>query len=252
MTSASSNTIIFTCLASNARSFVNQSRTQMLLFSATYEEHVLSFAKSIIRDANIITLRREEESLSNINQFFVRAQSDNDKIQALFNIYNILGTGQAMIFCRTRRTAQYVAKTMNEKGFAVALLTGQLEVTERARVIRRFQQGLERVLVSTNVTARGIDVEQVTLVVNYDLPDQKLENFDTNQVENKFIVDNETYLHRIGRTGRFGKLGIAINMVANDRDMRMLKEIEAHFKRPVQALDATDIDDLENKLNEYE
>lgn len=228
------------------------SGTQMLLFSATYEEHVLSFAKSIIRDANIITLRREEESLTNINQFFVRARSDQDKIQALFNIYNILGTGQAMIFCRTRKTAQYVAKTMNEKGFAVALLTGQLEVTERARVIRRFQQGLERVLVSTNVTARGIDVEQVTLVINYDLPDQKLENFDTNQVENKFIVDNETYLHRIGRTGRFGKLGIAINMVANDRDMRMLKEIEAHFKRPVQALDANDIDDLENKLNEFE
>merc|ERR1711970_77527 len=188
---------------------------QSLLFSATYEDKVLKFAKAMVKDPNIISLKREEESLENIKQYFVLAQNEEQKL--------------------------------NSAGHAVALLTGSLEMEKRTEVIKRFQQGLERVLISTNVTARGIDVEQVTLVVNFDLPD--IEEWDPKTRRNgKREADCETYLHRIGRTGRFGKSGIAINMIQTQDDMRILKEIEAHFKRTIEQINYDDIDDLEEKL----
>ena len=93
----------------------------------------------------------------------MKADNDDRKLHALFNIYAILGAGQAVVFCKKKITAKQVAIAMNAQGFAVALLSGDLTVEERAMCIRRFQQGLEKVLVSTNVTARGIDVEQVTM-----------------------------------------------------------------------------------------
>merc|ERR1719476_110493 len=150
-------------------------QVQALLFSATWEENVLKFAKSIIKDPNIITLKREEESLDAIKQLQVETVDEQAKLTSLFNIYATLGAGQMIIFCRTRETAKKVATTMHAQGYAVSLLSGALEAQERARVLKRFQQGLERVLVSTNLTSRGIDVEQVTLVVNFDLPDKKCE-----------------------------------------------------------------------------
>jgi len=217
---------------------------QCLLFSATYDERVLKFAKSIVKNPNILTLRREDETLDNIKQYYVRAPGEEKKLSALFNIYGILGTGQAVIFCKTKKTAKQVAVTMNAQGFAVALLSSELSVEERANCIRRFQQGLERVLISTNVTSRGIDVEQVTMVVNFDLPDHR--NEDTGRLE----ADCETYLHRIGRTGRFGKQGIAINMISDDRDRETMKTIEAHFKIQIEPLDPHDIDDMERKLDQ--
>lgn len=219
-------------------------RCQHLLFSATYDERVLTFAKSIVKNANILTLRREDETLDNIKQYYVKAPGEERKLQALFNIYGILGSGQAIIFCKKRDTASQVAVTMNKQGFAVALLSGSMTVENRANCIRRFQQGLERVLITTNVTARGIDVEQVTMVVNFELPDKRYE--DSNVVE----VDFENYLHRIGRTGRFGKQGIAINMISDERDLRMMRKIEQHFKITINPIDPNDIDDMEEKLGD--
>ena len=103
----------------------------------------------------------------------------------------------------------------------------------------RFKNATERVLVTTNVCSRGIDVEQVTLVVNFDLP-----------VDLSGRADCETYLHRIGRTGRFGKSGVAINFVSNERDMRVLQEIERHFGIQIKRLDTDDYEDMEKKLGD--
>ena len=103
----------------------------------------------------------------------------------------------------------------------------------------RFKAAQERVLVTTNVCSRGIDVEQVTLVVNFDLP--------ANQYSR---ADCETYLHRIGRTGRFGKSGVAINFVSDEKDMKILNEIENHFGIIIQKLNTDDFDDMENKLGD--
>lgn len=107
---------------------LNLDTCQALLFSATYDERVLKFAKTVIKNANILTLRREDETLDNIKQYYVRAQGEERKMHALCNIYGILGTGQAIIFCKKRDTAKHVAVTMNKQGYAVALLSGGMTV----------------------------------------------------------------------------------------------------------------------------
>lgn len=117
----------------------------------------------------------------------------------------------------------------------MGLISGDLTVEQRNEALIKFREGQERVIVATNVMARGIDVEQVTLVVNYDLP----VNPETRQ------VDFETYIHRIGRTGRFGKEGLAINFVDSHRTMEMVKTLEQHFGKPIAKLDATDVDEIE-------
>ncbi len=113
------------------------------------------------------------------------------KYNAIANIYGVVTIGQAMIFCQTRKTASWLASKMTADGHAVALLSGELSVEERIDVLDRFRDAKEKVLITTNVMSRGIDVEQVTIVVNYDLP-----------VDVNGRADCETYLHRIGRTGR--------------------------------------------------
>lgn len=207
---------------------------QMLLFSATYDNSVMKFAEAIVPNPVTIRLRREEESLDNISQYYISARDKEGKFEALSNIYGTLSIGQSMIFCHTRKTASWLNEKMTQEGHAVALLSGELAIEDRASVIRRFRDGQEKVLITTNVSARGIDVEQVTVVVNFDLP-----------VTNSNQADCETYLHRIGRTGRFGKTGIALNMVEGQRSHAVLKTIEAHFGRKIEQLDASDIEAIE-------
>lgn len=207
---------------------------QMMLFSATYDKDVMEFAEMIISNPVVIRLRKEEESLSNIKQYYVQCTSMEDKFNAISNIYGVLSIGQTIIFCHTRQTAVWLSGQMSKEGHAVALLSGELTVDQRIAVLDRFRNGMERVLITTNVCARGIDVEQVTVVVNFDLP-----------VDMKGRADCETYLHRIGRTGRFGKAGLAVNMVDGSRSMAVLRQIEEHFGRPILKLDADDMDEIE-------
>lgn len=208
---------------------------QMLLFSATYEEEVMRFAQAVIPNSPVvIKLRREEESLDNIKQFYIECQDKEDKFRALSNIYGTISIGQSMIFCDTRRTAHWLAEKMAQDGHAVALLSGDLDISQRAAVINRFREGKEKVLITTNVSARGIDVEMVTVVVNFDLP-----------LTQDRQADCETYLHRIGRTGRFGKAGLAINMVDSKRSHTIMRTIEKHFNRTINKLDADDMEAIE-------
>ncbi|XP_043936760.1 ATP-dependent RNA helicase DDX25 [Protopterus annectens] len=207
---------------------------QMLLFSATFEENVWHFAERIVPDPNIIKLRREELTLENIKQYYVCCNNKEEKYDALCNIYGAITIGQAMIFCQTRKTAKWLAANMIEDGHQVSLLSGELSVEQRACVIQRFRDAKEKVLIATNVCARGIDVEQVSIVVNFDLPVNKVGS-----------PDHETYLHRIGRTGRFGKLGIAVTMVGGKHDFELLKSIEKHFGKKIKLLNTEDLDILE-------
>lgn len=207
---------------------------QMMLFSATYDKEVMEFAEQIIPNPVMIRLRREEESLENIKQYYVLCSSVEDKFSALSNIYGGLSIGQTIIFCHTRKTALWLSEQMTKEGHAVALLSGELAIEQRIAVLERFRRGRDRVLITTNVCARGIDIEQVTVVVNFDLP-----------VDQKGRADCETYLHRIGRTGRFGKAGLAINMVDGTRTLGLVRQIEEHFGRPIRKLDADDLDEIE-------
>ena len=126
---------------------------------------------------------------------------------------------------------------LSEDAIPVELLSGELEITQRADVIKRFREGKAKMLVTTNVTARGIDVEDVNLVMNFDLP-----------INQDGTPDFETYLHRIGRTGRFGKSGIAINLV-DSYSIASLEKIQKHFGRQIDRLDATDPEQIEKIAN---
>ncbi|KAK3907827.1 DEAD-box helicase Dbp80 [Frankliniella fusca] len=207
---------------------------QMMFFSATYEHDVMEFAEAIVTNPVVIRLKREEESLDNIKQYYVQCKNQDEKYQAIANIYGVVTIGQAMIFCHTRKTAQWLVERMTKDGHAVALLSGDLTVEQRIAVLDRFREGKEKVLITTNVLSRGIDVEQVTIVVNFDLP-----------IDLQRRADCETYLHRIGRTGRFGKAGLAINLIDSPESMDVLKQIEQHFGRKINLLDADDVDEIE-------
>ncbi|KAM9343434.1 ATP-dependent RNA helicase DDX19A [Pholidichthys leucotaenia] len=211
---------------------------QMLLFSATFEESVWKFAEKIVPDPNIIKLKREEETLDTIKQFYVLCKHKEDKFTALCNLYGCLTVAQAMIFCHTRKMAGWLTAQLTMEGHEVALLSGEMTVEQRAAVIERFRCGKEKVLVTTNVCSRGIDVEQVSLVVNFDLPVDFYGN-----------ADNETYLHRIGRTGRFGRRGFAVSMVDSKYSMDVIGQIEMHFNRKIIKLDTSNLEEMEKMIS---
>uniref|UniRef100_A0A674CBP2 RNA helicase n=1 Tax=Salmo trutta TaxID=8032 RepID=A0A674CBP2_SALTR len=211
---------------------------QMLLFSATFEDSVWKFAERVVPDPNIIKLKREEETLDTIKQYYVLCNDKDEKFTALCNIYGAITIAQAMIFCHTRRTAGWLSAELTKEGHVVALLSGEMTVEQRAAIIERFREGKEKVLVTTNVCSRGIDVEQVSVVINFDLPMDKDGN-----------ADNETYLHRIGRTGRFGKRGLAVNMIDSKQSMNILNQIEEHFNKKINKLDSDDLDEIEKISN---
>ncbi|CDQ72993.1 ATP-dependent RNA helicase DDX19A isoform X4 [Oncorhynchus mykiss] len=211
---------------------------QMLLFSATFEDSVWKFAERVVPDPNIIKLKREEETLDTIKQYYVLCNDKDEKFTALCNIYGAITIAQAMIFCHTRRTAGWLSAELTKEGHVVALLSGEMTVEQRAAIIERFREGKEKVLVTTNVCSRGIDVEQVSVVINFDLPIDKDGN-----------ADNETYLHRIGRTGRFGKRGLAVNMIDSKHSMNILNQIEEHFNKKINKLDTDDLDEIEKISN---
>ncbi|XP_056398727.1 ATP-dependent RNA helicase DDX25 isoform X2 [Hyla sarda] len=206
---------------------------QMLLFSATFEDSVWCFAERIVPDPNIIKLKKEELTLQNIRQFYDFCEDKAAKYKALINMYTSITIAQVIIFCQTRKTANWLYQQMTNEGHMVALLSGELTVTERAIIIQRFREGKEKVLITTNVCARGIDIEQVSVVLNFDLP-----------VTIDGSTDYETYLHRIGRTGRFGKKGIAVNLVEKSF-MHTLRDIEEHFDTKIVRLDTGNLDEME-------
>jgi ATP-dependent RNA helicase DDX19/DBP5 len=214
---------------------------QVMLFSATYSDEVMAFAEQVLPNAMTIRLKKEEETVENIKQYYVKCQNEQDKFRALSNIYGVITIGQAMVFCRTKKSAAWLAEKMKVDGHAVGLLTGDITVEQRITVLNRFREGKEKLLITTNVCARGIDVEQVTVVVNYDIP-----------LDMNLKPDYETYLHRIGRTGRFGKSGLAINFVDGPRTFDHLRKIEDHFGKKIVLLSTDDADEIEKleKLNQ--
>ncbi|GMT14888.1 hypothetical protein PFISCL1PPCAC_6185, partial [Pristionchus fissidentatus] len=212
------------------------SSVQAMLFSATYDQAVMDFANKIIKNAVCVTLNKKEQSLPNIKQYYVECLNREAKYEAVCNLYSGLTIASAIIFCHTRQSATWLATKMREKGHEVGVLHGDLSVEERALSIQQFKDGVFKVLATTNVCARGIDVSQVTVVINYDPPVH---------YNNLLEPDCETYIHRIGRTGRFGKAGIAINFVDSRDALNVIKKIEAHFEKEITKLDPSDMQQLE-------
>ncbi|KAI8138139.1 P-loop containing nucleoside triphosphate hydrolase protein [Fennellomyces sp. T-0311] len=210
---------------------------QVVLFSATFPDHVRKFASRFAPGSNEISLKREELSVDLIKQFYMDCDSQEHKYEVLCNLYDILTVSQSIIFCAKRDTADEIARRMTEMGHAVVALHGKMEPAERDKVMDDFRRGEFKVLITTNVLARGIDILQVTLVINYDLP-----------LDNRGQPDYEAYLHRIGRTGRFGRTGVSVNFVHDKRSWELMHEIETHFKREITRIPTEDWEEVEKRF----
>ncbi|CAL2032815.1 unnamed protein product [Caenorhabditis brenneri] len=218
---------------------------QSMLFSATYDEPVINFATKIIKNAIVVMLKREEQALPNIKQFYVQCASRDSKFAAIVNLYSGLAVASSVIFCHTKASVMWLYENMKARGHQVDVLHGDMTVVERADTIIRFKRGDFKVLITTNVFARGIDVAQVSVVINYDLPIKYDEQGSPMVIEGFTQPDCETYLHRIGRTGRFGKTGIAINLIDSEDSMNMINILENHFQMKIARMDPSNIEELE-------
>lgn len=191
---------------------------QVILLSATMPPDVLDVTTCFMRNPVQILVKKEELTLEGIKQFYVFVEREEWKLETLCDLYDTLSITQAVIFCNTRRKVDSLTKNMHERDFTVSAMHGDMDQRERELIMKQFRSGSSRVLITTDLLARGIDVQQVSLVINYDLP--------SNQ---------ENYIHRIGRGGRFGRKGVAINFVTED-DKHNLQEIEKYYHTHVEEM----------------
>lgn len=188
------------------------STVRCALFSATMNDDVIEFAEKLLNKPTRILISPEEVNLKGITQYRVDLDREDWKFEVLLDLYKNLNITQALIYCNKRQKAEWLAEKMTAAGFPITCIHGDMEVRDRMDRMTSFRKGDTRVLISTDLLARGIDVQQVSLVINYELPTQ---------------IDN--YIHRIGRSGRYGRKGTAINLLCND-DTRSMAEIEKYFK----------------------
>jgi len=191
---------------------------QVCLFSATMPPEILDMTTKFMRDAVRILVKKDELTLEGIRQFYVAIEKEEWKLDTLCDLYETLTITQAIIYCNTRRKVDFLADQMAKRDFTISTMHAELDQKERDLIMREFRSGSSRVLISTDLLARGIDVQQVSLVINFDLP-QNMEN----------------YLHRIGRSGRFGRKGVAINFVTNN-DVRAMKDIEKYYHTQIEEM----------------
>ncbi|KJH52606.1 eukaryotic initiation factor 4A-III [Dictyocaulus viviparus] len=194
---------------------------QVVLLSATMPADVLDVTNRFMRNSIRILVKKEELTLEGIRQFYIAVQKDEYKFDTLCDLYDAVNVTQAVIFCNTRRRVEQLTEQMKKNKFTVSSLHGDMEQQERELIMRQFRSGSSRVLITTDLLARGIDVQQVSLVINYDLPSNR-----------------ENYIHRIGRSGRFGRKGVAINFIT-DNDARQLKEIETFYNTVIEEMPAS-------------
>ncbi len=191
---------------------------QVGLFSATMPKEILEITKDFMRDPAKILVKKENLTLEGIRQYYVAIPEEKYKFNVLSDIYKNLEIQQALIYCNSRKRVEFLANDMKKNDFTVSAIHGEMKQEERSQIMKEFRTGSSRVLITTDLLARGIDVQQVSLVINYELP-----------------INKESYLHRIGRSGRFGRKGTAINFVT-PRDAPLLKEIQEYYQTEISVL----------------
>mmetsp|Transcript_7322 Transcript_7322/g.11149 ORF Transcript_7322/g.11149 Transcript_7322/m.11149 type:complete len:416 (-) Transcript_7322:185-1432(-) len=192
--------------------------TQVVLVSATLPPDVLDMTRKFMNDPIRILIKRDELTLEGIKQFFVAVEKEEWKYDTLCDLYDTLTISQAVIFCNTKTKVDFLAEKMKESNFTVCAMHGDMDQNERDQVMEDFRSGSARVLIATDIWGRGIDVQQVSLVICYDLP-----------------LNRELYIHRIGRSGRFGRRGVAINFVTED-DVSVLRDIERFYSTQIDEM----------------
>jgi translation initiation factor 4A len=180
------------------------STTRVALFSATMPDNVIEVANKILNDPVRILIPPTAVRLEGIQQFFINLDREDHKFECICDLYKHLNITQAVIFCNKRQKAEMLAEKMGAQGYPITCLHGELEKGERARRMEQFIKGSTRVMIATDIIARGIDVQQISLVINYELP-----------------TNTENYVHRIGRAGRYGRKGTTINLLLPEEEGAM-------------------------------
>jgi translation initiation factor 4A len=185
---------------------------QVALFSATMPDEILILTQKFMRNPVKIIMKKEDLNLECIEQHYIALQDDRDKFAMLKNIFSIISLNQCIIYCNSVKRVIDLYNAMIDEGFSVCAIHSSMDKVERDQMFMKLRNGAFRVLISSNITARGIDVQQVSTVINFDVPSCV-----------------HTYLHRIGRSGRWGRKGLAINFITRS-DRNQLRFIENHYK----------------------
>jgi translation initiation factor 4A len=199
---------------------------QVALFSATMPHGMNTITDKFMRNPVNIKVKAEQLTLEGIAQYFVAIEDDQQKYGTLKDLYKIISVSQCMIYCNSVKRVIDLYAAMVEDQFAVCCMHSEMTKQERDTSFTEFKNGKHRVMISSNVTARGIDIQQISIVINFDLP-----------------KDVHTYLHRIGRSGRWGRKGVGINMITR-RDISKMKEIEQYYSTQIIEMPG----DFENHL----
>ena len=193
---------------------------QVGLFSATMTEEFFKLSKCFMRDPIKILVKTNELTLEGISQYFVNVERNEFKYETLLDLYEVCNISQTIIYCNSRKMVDDLYYRITEDNFSASLIHGDLSQEERNKIMTEFRNGDSRVLISTDLLSRGIDIQQISLVINYDIPN-----------------NIESYIHRIGRSGRYGRKGKAINFVTK-YDFNRMKDIEQYYSTHIEALPA--------------
>ena len=193
---------------------------QVVLFSATLPPEILEITKEFMRNPVRITMEAEKLNLECITQYYIALRHDGDKYDTLKDLFSVISVNQTIIYCNSIHRVTDLYKAMTDEGFSVCYIHSSMDKVERDKAFQSFRTGGFRVLISSDITARGIDVQQVSTVINFDIT----------RCPHK-------YLHRIGRSGRWGRKGMAINFVTR-QDTETMRRIERHYGIEIKELPA--------------
>jgi translation initiation factor 4A len=191
---------------------------QVALFSATLPESIHPIIKKIMRNPVKISVKREMLTLEGIKQYYIAVDDDRQKYATLKKLFSYFSVSQCIIYCNSVKRVSDLYEAMKEDEFPVCCIHSNMDKSSRDAAFNDFRNGNSRVMISSNVTARGIDIQQVSIVINFDVP--------------KCV---HTYLHRIGRSGRWGRKGVGINFITR-RDVCKMKEIESHYSCQIEEM----------------
>jgi translation initiation factor 4A len=191
---------------------------QVCLFSATMPEMALEIARKFMKDPTRILVDKEQLTLEGIKQYYLGVEQESWKLATLQDLYEKLSISQSIIFVNSKRKADFLKEQLEQNDYTVDCIHGDLSQKDRNDIMQSFRNGNSRILITTDIIARGIDIQTVSIVINYDIPRYR-----------------EVYIHRIGRSGRFGRKGIAINFVT-EREYDNLKDIQNFYKTEIVPL----------------
>ena len=197
------------------------SNVQVALFSATLPSNIYSITSKFMRDPIKISVTADNLTLEGIKQYFIAVNDDREKYDVLKNLYSFIELSQCIIYSNSVKRVVELFEAMKQDQFPVCAIHSNMDKFERDIAFTEFKSGKARVLISSNVTARGIDIQQVSVVINFDIP-----------------KDVHTYIHRIGRSGRWGRKGTAINFITR-RDIDKIKEIETYYNTQIDEFPGT-------------